>query len=326
MLLASVVVWQTPALIERLITPPVQTTSPETLTGQVDAFVAATMPTVDATLLAAEEREGIHHAIYQTRADPQVLAGQIRALATAAGVELYVSQVDGLDAEIRIYAGPGVRHQLLLVPTLPADPQPPRVRTLRERPLIALILSGLGDARRPPTTFTDIPLTVAVQPYSPFALRLAHQAAMRWDEILLDMTGMGEEVRDRGRLSQALSAVPFATGVLSDALPFSTLPGQPLGVIVQLEARRTVPLSIRSQWVPTQSSHRRSAMETLTRTRILAIQEGAATMSIDVNDPDLSAVLAWAGQTTAFRMALVSEILRADQTRGIGVGLPPEGR
>jgi hypothetical protein len=296
------------------------------ITGQVDAFIDATLPTLDATPLAAEEHGGIRHAIYQTRADPLVLANQIRDLATAANVELYVSQVDGLDAEIRVYAGPGVRHQLLLVPTLPTDPQPPRVRALRERPLIALVLSGLGDARRPAVTNTNIPLTVAVQPYSPFALRLAHQAAMRWDEVLLDMTGMGDAVRDRGRLAQALGAVPFATGVLSDALPYSPLPGQPMGVIVQLEARRTVPLAIRSQWVPTQSSHRRSAIETLTRTRILAIQEGAATMNIDVDDPDLSAVLAWAGETTAFRMALVSEVLRADQTRGIGVGLPPAKR
>ena len=167
---------------------------------------------------------------------------------------------------------------------------------------------------------------MAIEPYSPFSLRLAHQAAMRWNEVLLDMTGMGEEVRDRIRLSEALGAVPFATGVLSDALPYNILPDTPLGVIVQLEARRTVPLSIRSQWVPAQHSHRRSALETLTRTRILAIQEGAATMTIRVDDPDLSAVMEWASQTTRFRMALVSEVLRADQTRGIGVGRPPAGR
>ena len=313
----------TPPLIATLITPPLNITAPGVLTGQVDAFVAATMPTIEATQLAAEERDGIHHAIYQTRADPLQLAQSIREHADEAGVELYISQVDGLDAEMRVYAGPGVRHQILLVPTLPADPRPPRVRALRERPLMALVLSGLGDSRRLPITHTEIPLTVAVQPYSPFTLRLAHLAAMRWDEVLLDMTGMGNEVRDRNQLSRALSAVPFATGVLSDALPYSTLPGLSMGVIVQLEARRTVPLSIRSQWVPAQHSHRRSALETLTRTRILAIQEGAATMTIDINDPDLPEVLSWAALTTDFRMALVSEVLRADQTRGIGVGLPP---
>lgn len=319
-------VWRAPLVVSHLITPPVHSPPADVLTDQVDAFIDATMPSLDVVLLAAEERGGIQHGIYQTRADPLVLAQQIRDLATAEDVELYVSQVDGLDAEIRVYAGPGVRHQLLLVPALSADPTPPRVRTLRERPLIALILSGLGDARRPEVTHTNIPLTVAVQPYSPFALRLARQAALRWDEVLLDMTGMGDEVRDRDRLGQAFGAVPFATGVLSDALPYSTLPEREMGVIVQLEARRTVPLAIRSQWVPTQSSHRRSALETLTRTRILAIQEGAATMSIDIDDPDLAAVLAWAEETRAFRMALVSEVLRADQTRGVGVGLPPAGR
>ena len=273
--------------------------------------------------LVEEERNGLHHAIYQTRAAPMAVAAAVRERAQAAGLELYVSQVDGLDAEIRVYAGPTLRHQILLVPTLPADPKPPRTRALRERPLIALIVSGLGDARRPELTRLDIPLTVAIQPYSPFALRLAHQAAMRWDEVLLDMTGMGEDVRDRRRLSQAFHAVPFATGVLSDALPYSTLPDRPMGIIVQLEARRTVPMSIRSQWVPAQHSHRRSASETLTRTRILAIQEGAATMTVNINDPELPEVLAWASQTRGFRMALASEILRADQTRGVGVGLPP---
>lgn len=325
-LLAGLGVWLTPPVIATLIKPPEVHNTPDVVTEQVDRFVETTMPTVEATALAAEERGGIHHAIYQTRADPLELARSIRQRADEASVELYVSQVDGLDAEIRVYAGARVRHQILLMPTLPTDPQPPRARTLRERPLIALILSGFGDSRRLPITNTDIPLTVAIEPYSPFSLRLAHQAAMRWDEVLLDMTGMGEDVRDRIRLSEALGAVPFVTGVLSDALPYNTLPGTPLGVIVQLEARRTVPMSIRSQWVPAQHSHRRSALETLTRTRILAIQEGAATMTIRVDDPDLTAVLEWASLTTRFRMALVSEVLRADQTRGIGVGRPPAGR
>ena len=242
-LLAGLGVWLTPPVIATLIKPPEVHNTPDVLTEQVDRFVETTMPTVEATPLAAEERGGIHHAIYQTRADPLELARSIRQRADEASVELYVSQVDGLDAEIRVYAGARVRQQILLMPTLPTDPQPPRTRTLRERPLVALILSGFGDSRRLPITNTDIPLTVAIEPYSPFSLRLAHQAAMRWNEVLLDMTGMGEEVRDRIRLSEALGAVPFATGVLSDALPYNILPDTPLGVIVQLEARRTVPLS-----------------------------------------------------------------------------------
>ena len=315
--------WLTPSLIARLIQPPSVTITPSELTGRVDEFVYAAIPSLQAVALVEETRDGIHHAIYQTRADPLQAAQDIREQARSADIELYVSQVDGLDAEIRVYAGAKLRHQILVVPTLPADPTPPRARTLRERPLIALVLSGFGDGRRLPITEVTFPLTVAVKPYQPFSLRIAHQAAMRFDEVLLDMTGMGEDVRDRDRLSSAFEAVPFATGVLSDALPYSTLPGQPFGVIVQQEARRTVPLSVRSQWVPAQHSHRRSASETLLRSRILAIQEGSATMIIDINDPDLSTVLTWASQTTDFRMALASEVLRADQTRGIGVGLPP---
>lgn len=318
--------WGAPHLIAWILRadPPASSTvvaDPAT----VDALITEAMPSVEATLLGEDERDGVRHAVYQVPLSvaPLDAAQAIRQHATARGLEMYVSPVDGLDAEIRAYAGAALRQQILLIPTLPTDTEAPRAKTLRERPLLALIIAGLGDANAPWLSTAGVPLTVAIKPYAAFSLHLGEKAALAWHEVLLDLSDERDALRDRAALEGALASVPFATGLLSPTAPRMALP-DPFQVFVQPDSRGMAPLSVRAQWLPAQRGRRRDASETLSRTRLLAARDGAAAMVIEARDPDLKTILEWARAEQGFRIALASEILRADQVRGVDVAEKPE--
>jgi len=323
---SAALLWVSPHLLAALLRrdPP----APQAIEADpaaVDALLAEALPSVGAKLLAEETRDGVRHAVYQvpSGASPLAAAQEVRGHATARNLELYVSPVDGLDAEIRAYAGPGLRQQLLLIPTLPSAAEAPRTRNLRERPLLALIVAGLGDANAPWLSTAGIPLTVAVKPYAAFSLHLGERAALSWHEVVVDLSDERDALRDRDALSRALGAVPFATGLLSARPPRMALP-DPFSVYIQPDSRGLAPMSVRAQWVPAQRGQRRDAAETLSRTRLLAARDGAAAMILEASDPGLKEVLDWARAETGFRLALASEVLRADQVRGINVPAKPQ--
>jgi hypothetical protein len=323
-LLIGLGLWGAPHLLAALLQAPTALSTTASDPAAVDALLSEALPAVEAKLLAEEERDGVRHAVYQVpiSISPLTAARAVREHAEARGLELYVSPVDGLDAEIRAYAGPTLRQQLLLIPTLPADAEAPRSRTLRARPLLALIISGLGDANAPWLSTAGVPLTAAIQPYAAFSLHLGEKAALAWHEVLVDLSDTPDALRDREALTGAMAAVPFATGLLSPTPPRSTLP-DPFSVYVQPDSRGLAPLAVRRQWIPAQRGRRRDAAETLSRTRLLAARDGAAAMVIEASDPGLSAILDWARAETGFRLALASEVLRADQVRGINVPEKP---
>lgn len=324
--LGAVMLWGAPLLLAwQLRTPSQQAQTLNADPNAVDALLAEAMPMVDATLLAEEQRGEVRYAVYQVplaRA-PLDAAREVRQLATERGLEMYASPVDGLDAQIRAYAGAALRQELLLIPTLPANTEAPRTRNLRERPLLALIVSGLGDANAPWLANADIPLTLAIKPYAPFTLHLGEKGAHAWHEVIVDLNDEREALRDREQLTQAMAAVPFSTGVLSDVRLQMSLP-DPFGVFVQTDDRGRPPVSVRHQWVPAQRGRRRDATETLSRTRLLASREGAAAMVIEATDPALKEILAWAEKETGFRLAFASEVLRADQVRGVNIAEKPD--
>ncbi|MEL6345732.1 MAG: hypothetical protein AAFV53_21665 [Myxococcota bacterium] len=324
---AVAMLWFAPELIRRLVQPETTLPAPAVThnTETVDLLLSEELPLTGAVLLAASEEDGVRRAVYRLPpgASPQQAAEHIRLTGEAVGVELYVTRVDGLDAEIRAYAGPALRQQLLLIPTLPSETRAPRTSTLRERPLIALIVAGLGETATPWIASTDAPLTIAVKPYQPFSLDLARTAARAWHEVLVDLRGHPEALRDADALSKAMSSVPFCTGVLSEAPPRVALP-DPFAVFVQVGARGTAPAFLRDHWVPAQTGQRRSAAVTLRRTRLLSAQGGAAAMVLEADDPGLPAILDWAEREEGFRVALASEVLRADQVRGDKVTPKPK--
>ena len=103
--------------------------------SEVDLFLEDALKRLGTTnVIQREEEDGVVRGIHQAPRDAQteIVAQRLRGLADEAGLELYASPVDGLDLEIRAYAGPKLRQQLLLVPDLP---KPPRLRgALSETP------------------------------------------------------------------------------------------------------------------------------------------------------------------------------------------------
>jgi len=282
-------------------------------TTVVDAFLAQALERIGADeVLARDEQEGVVRAIHRLPpgADAVAAAQRVRELGEDQGIELYVNSPDGLDAELRVYAGRHLRARVLLIPELGSTPTAPRVPTLRERPLVSLVVAGLGSQDVTEIMASPVPLSLAVRPWTPFALRIAREGLQHWHEILVHMPATDTDAASR--------AVPWASGWLLDTGPEPDLPSLHMGVLVYPAAQpgRRPPSGLLP--VPAQRPARLSARETLARTRALAVRHGAATMIIEADDPELPAVLDWAriAHQSGFRMALASEVARANQVRG----------
>ena len=83
--------------------------------------------------------------------------------------------------------------------------EPAAIQTARTQP-VALLLTGTKYKDLEPLMDLDIPLNLALEPASPFALRNAVLGARHWHEIVLDIRHSSEFVID---------ALPFSTALLS---------------------------------------------------------------------------------------------------------------
>lgn len=287
----------------------------------VDAFLDASLPRIGATdVLGHEEEEGVANTTYRMPPGSQPLeaAKRLRALADARSIELYVSPEDGLDARVRVYAGASLRRQLLFVPTLPTTPPVARPRYPRERPLIALIVANLGASSARSVVEAGFPITVAVRPFTPFALRIAEDSALAWQEVLAHLPAAGSPLGQERSVADAVKAVPHATGLLLDEAP-SPRHGAVKADLAAFPARySTSRAPSELALLPAQRPGRAGARETLARTCHIAVRDGVAAMILDADAPELDQVLAWAATASdqGYRMVLASEAIRADELRG----------
>jgi hypothetical protein len=270
---------------------------------------------------AASESAGLRRRVYMVPigVEPAQVGQRLRAAAAAEGVEAYASPVDGLDVELRVYAGAALRYHLVLVPTLAADPVAPPEPTLRMRPQLAIVVRGLGYADASRLLELPIPLSVCVEAYSPFALRTAFDATRRWHEVLVELPPQ-EAGAVGARVGEAFRAVPFASGVLGLAAPAADA-GLPAASIVVLNGRAAPrpPPGARYTLVPAQGSSRLGAAQALLRARHLALQRGVATVVLDALDPDIVPALRWAlrADQDGYRLVLASEAARSADVRGV---------
>ena len=136
-------------------------------------------------------------------------------------VEVYV--IEGSD-EIRwrIYNKDSLQYQLLFPsqpdPTAKTDTPTDLIKLVPKNP-VALLLTGTKYKDLKPLLDLDIPLNLALEPTSPFALRNAVLGARNWHEIVLDIRKSSEFVVD---------ALPFSTALLST----TPLPIESMNVIV----------------------------------------------------------------------------------------------
>jgi hypothetical protein len=317
LMLLALVAWVVPGLFATLNdqgTEVVAVPKEHTLsTAEVDLFLADALKRLGTTsVIQREEEDGVIRGIYQLPrgAQTEIVAQRLRGLSDEAGLELYASPVDGLDLELRAYAGPKLRQQLLLVPDLP---KPPRLKgAIRnpDRPMLSIVVTDVGKASIDKLLSVKAPITVAIEPYTPFALRTARIAASKWHEVIA-------HVPKNMTPQEAQRAVPLATGIWFDGTPVAPLGTHDVVVVPADEVSgASTPDAIRV--LAAQRSDRRDAMTTLNRARHIATRMGRAAMVIEASDPKLGDVLTWSEQAhrQGYRVVMASEAARYQELRG----------
>jgi hypothetical protein len=315
-------VWAVPSIVESMLKPLTRTFEPTDLAhseDEVDTIVRDWIRRLGAAeVFSREEEDGVIRSIYRLPrgGEPTEVARRLRNFAEEEDLEVYTSLVDGIDIELRAYHGPRLRQQLLLVPDLPEPPSFAYGKQHLKRPMLSLIVTGLGNAADQAAINAKVPITVAIQPFTPFSLRNARLAAIQGHEVLVDLpSGMA--------IADGQSAIPYASGVWVNSTPVRALnpadvvvvPADMIGDASQLVQQRGRP---QSRILAAQHSDRRNAIETLNRARHIAVRKGVSAMMIDIGDPGFGPVLAWAesADSHGYRMVLATEAVRRSEVQG----------
>ncbi len=191
------------------------------------------------------------------------------------GVEAYVSHGEQ-QSEMRIYDVKQLRYRIQFV--LESD-VPVTTNIDREQVKLAIVFSNIGDSDIQNIIKITEPISVAIKPYTPFALRVANKAALNWHEVLIDLREIETPEWD---------VLPFYSGILTHQLL-----APPSNHIIQLFPSTYVPSdqnkSLRSGIMGIGSS----ARSTLQRGLKKSLNSGQAIIIIDVEDPELHVVLNW---------------------------------
>jgi len=319
--MVALIAWIVPGVAKSMLEPEVKpvTTEKKTISFEdTDRFVADALRRIGAIeVLSREEDDGVIRGIYQLPkgAQTEMVGQRLRGFAEESDIELYASPVDGLDLEIRAYAGPSLRHQVLLVPDLPAPPKFRKSVRALDRPMISIVITDLGESSADKVLSIPVPVTVAIRPYTPFALRTARVAAENWHEVLADVPRTMTP-------QEAQRAVPLASGIWFDGTPVAALDAHDVVVVPadRISGART-PDALRV--LPVQRSDRRDAMQTLRRAQHIAARMGRSALVVAADDPALTEVLTWATKAykQGYRIVLATEAARWDEVQGPSVSL-----
>jgi hypothetical protein len=321
LVLAGILIWIMPQVLDPLLGPEGKARRARTVHSidDVDRSIQEWLRRVGAVEVLNREEDGVVRAIYRLPrgADNERVMRRIRAYSDEAGMEVYLRIVDGIDVELRAYRGPDLRQLLLLIPDLPAPPSFSKGIKDPDRPLISIIVVGLGESEASTIIDQPVPITVAIKPFTPFALRIARRAAARWHEVIVDLPqGMAP--------AEAQRAIPHATGLWVDGAPVRPLnPEDVVTVPAERMGRRQSGERDRMRLLPVQQRERRTTMETLERVRHIAARSGVGALVVDASDPALGAVLAWAATAHhhGYRMVLATEAARGSEVQGPTGGL-----
>ncbi len=327
----------TQCLAERWIEGGPTTESPVTLQPALlqEVLETSLLPAVlkEAQLLESSAEERLdpagtwmsHATRYQLEPGvaPDALAARLQGLAREAvpGADVYVTARDDLEVDVRIYAGKRLVHRLILVPTLEELSK----RSRGEAPaLVAVVVLGLGqDARQDQAVLqADVPLSVGLVPFSPFALRMARDATRNHKEVLVELPA---GVTTNAQAAEALMAVPGATGVVLRTPPQALAPdlllsrsmvlldatGTAEGTALRAARERGVPLLRRDDDL---SGDLRAS---LNRAHHVARKLGRVILVVDVSAGNAAQVVAWmnAADPRDLRPVFLSEVAALGPTR-----------
>lgn len=249
-------------------------------------------------------------------AELSALAGRLRERAAAEGLQAHLQERDELELRLLAWRQDGAPVERLLLPTLPARREGPATNR-RQRPLVALVVTGLGESAPPEGLQTERKLTVAVVPGRPHSLVTARAAALAWHEVLVDLRGRAPSEGD------PCDPLPYCSGLLVDPAPSPEPTPRAGRVLLRPSASLSeTPEALRvggAWW-----ARGRAEEELTSRLLHLAFARGHSTLLIEAQDPSLPGLLRWAEKENAVRFVSASEIARPTETLG-GADRPPEG-
>lgn len=248
--------------------------------------------------------------------DLSALAGRLRERAAAEGQQTHLQERDELELRLLAWRGDGAPVERLLLPTLPALRGSPAANR-RQRPLVALVVVGLGEGAPPDDLRTERTLSAAVVPGRPHSLVTARAAALGWHEVLVDLRGRAPGDGD------PCDPLPYCSGLLVDPAPSPEPPPRAGRVLVRPGAplsESPEALRVGGAWW----ARGRAVEELKARLLHLAFARGHSTLLIEAQDPSLPGLLQWAEKENAVRFVSASEIARPTETLG-GADRPPEG-
>jgi hypothetical protein len=217
---------------------------------------------------------------------------------------------------VRVYGGSRLAARLRMEPTLPDWPEV----AAGTRPLFVLVVDAVDRDPHASSRLLDVPqpLAVALSPYSPYTLRMARDAVTRHKEVLA-------RVEPDTTPTEALEAVPYATGALFEAPPKGDPDSQAAalrdqGVYVVDVASEGLPAAwiraLRDAGVPVIRASRPPASGQagdLRTFRTRAAREGAGVLVVDVDGPAMAEAMDSLSAATArgFRPAFVAEVVQS---------------
>jgi len=184
--------------------------------------------------------------------------------------------------------------------------------------MLALVVDAVDRDPHGSYRLLDIPqpLAVALSPYSPYTLRMAREAVTRHKEVLA-------RVEPDTTPTEALEAVPHATGVLFEAPPkgepdaeAAALRGQGIYVVDAAGLPAAWTRALRDARVPRVRAIRAAASGPagdLRAFRARAVHEGAGVLVVDADAPITPEALdsLSVAATHGFRPAFVAEVVQA---------------
>ncbi len=295
MMLFAIIAWQAPTLISGYLL----TTKIPQDTAQPQAALDIESLLEELDIPSPQNEDNYKNVRYATFVDidPETIAKRIQRRLRAQNIESYVLSVDGLDADLYIYQNEVLTHRYLFIKSLKRNITVSDTLENIDLPQIAIVIGGLGEQKIPLLLRHTQPLNLAIKPAKPFSLPLAEEAALHWHEVLVDARNQNHRLIP--------FSLPFASGILSKKKR-AKLPPFFINLFPSTGELYKTP-----HYLPLQFRYHTDMYFLLQRTKQLAIDNGAAAILAEHDDPELPYLLSWSTKAheEGFRIAMVSELV-----------------
>ena len=208
------------------------------------------------------------------------------------GIENYLLSVDNLDRELYIYQQGDLSHRILFIQEMDDISIPAGIK-----PMIAVVIGGLGETNNHNIINHTTPLSLAFVPSAPFTLPMAYEGAKHFHEILIDL-------RQTPDLKHPEQIIPFLSGTLTHEALATPLPQ--FVSVYPFSGKKDASI----HHLPLYTRNHIDLKTVLLRAKKSAVQNGFCGILIEATDPNLDLLLEWTrtAKKEGIQLVMVSEL------------------